>query len=90
MGAEQKIRELQNRLRNFKRVLKSGKFKPNKLDYDFKRLKKVDNDTERYSRYDAKRDKKSKKKLRSPLNRGEIVYVLSARIKKKKRAIHFL
>ena len=32
-----------------------------KLDYDFKRLKKVDKDAERYSRYDAKRDKKSKK-----------------------------
>ena len=28
-----------------------------KLDYDFKRLKKVDKDADRYSRYDAKRDK---------------------------------
>ena len=28
------------------------------LDYDFKRLKKVDKDADRYSRYDAKRDKK--------------------------------
>ena len=54
-----------------------------KLDYDFKRLKKVDKDADRYSRYNAKRDKKSKKKLRSPLNLGEIVYILSARIKKK-------
>ena len=33
-----------------------------KLDYNFKRLKKVDKDADRYSRYDAKRDKKSKKK----------------------------
>ena len=55
-----------------------------KLDYDFKRLKKVDKDADRYSRYDVKRDKKSKKKqLRSLLNLGEIVYILSARIKKK-------
>ena len=46
-------------------------------------MKKVDKDAERYSRYDAKRDKKSKKKLRSPLNLGEILYVLLARIKKK-------
>ena len=123
--AEQKIRELKNRLKSFKHMLKSGKLKPKealkkatknmniyptrkygvppeevekksleseeyKLDYDFKRLKKVDKDAERYSRYDTKRDKKSKKKLRSPLNLGEIVYVLSARIKKKRRAIHFL
>ena len=118
MGEEQRIRELKNRLKNFKRVLKSGKLKPNealkkatknmnilptrkygvppeevekrsleseeyKLYYDFKRLKKVSKDAERYSRYNAKRHKKSKKKLRSPLNLGEIVYVLSARIKKK-------
>ena len=125
MGAEQKIRELKNWLKNFKRVLSNGKLQPNKalkkatkninifptrkygvppeevekkslaseeykLDYDFKRLKKVDKDAERYSRYDAKRDKNLKKKLRSPLNLGEILYVLSARIKKKRRAIHFL
>ena len=96
VGPEQKIRELKNRLKNFKRVLKSGTLKPNealkkatknmniftirkydvppeeveeksleleefKLDYDFKRLKKVDKDTERYSRYDAKRNKNLKK-----------------------------
>ena len=70
-----------------KKSLESEEYK---LDYDFKHLKKVDKDAERYSRYDTKRDKKSKKKLRSPLNLGEIVYVLSARIKKKRRAIHFL
>ena len=28
-----------------------------KLEYDFKRLKKVDKDAQRYSRYNAKRDK---------------------------------
>ena len=33
-----------------------------KLAYDFKRLKKVDKDADRYSRYDAKRDKNKKKK----------------------------
>ena len=37
----------------------------------------------RYARYDLKRDKKSKKKLSSPLQSGEIVFVLSSRIKKK-------
>ena len=30
VGAEQKIRELKNRLKNFERVLKTEKFKPNK------------------------------------------------------------
>ena len=60
-----------------KKSLESEEYK---LDYDFKRLKKVDKDAERYSRYDAKRDKKSTEKLRSPLNLGEIVCVLSARI----------
>ena len=84
MGAEQKIRELKNWLKSFKRVLSNGKLKPNealkkatknvnifptrkygvppeevekkslaseeyKLDYDCKRLKKVDKDADRYS-----------------------------------------
>ena len=53
-----------------------------KLNYGFKRLKRVDKDADRFSRYDAKRDKKSKKKLISPLNLEEIVYILSTRIKK--------
>ena len=79
LAAEQKTRELKNCLKNFKRLLKKGKLKPNealrkatvnmnifptkkygvppkemekkslepeeyKLDYDFKRLKKVDKD----------------------------------------------
>ena len=63
-----------------KKSLESEEYK---LNYDFKHLKKVYKEAERYSRYDAKRDKKSKKKLRSLLNLGEIVYVLLARIKKK-------
>ena len=92
VGAEQKIRELKNQLKNSKRMLKTGKLKSNealkkatnnmnifptgkygippeevekksldseeyKLEYDFKRLKKVGKDAQRYSRYDAKRDK---------------------------------
>ena len=118
MAAEQKIRELKNRLKNFKRLLKKGKLKPNealrkatvnmnifptkkygvppeevgkksleseeyKLDYNFKCLKKVDRDAARYWRYDMKLNKKIKKKVRSPLNVGEIVFVLSAKLKKK-------
>ena len=124
MAAEQKIRELKNRHKNFKRLLRMGKLKPNealrkaivnikifptkkygvppkqaekkslkseeyKLDYDFKPLKKVDKDAARYSRYNMKLEKKIKKKLRSPLNVEEIVFVLSARIKKRS-SFHFL
>ena len=47
-----------------------------KLSYDIDRIRKVDKDAARYARYDLKRDKKSKKKLRSPLQTGV------ARIKK--------
>ena len=54
-----------------------------KLDYDFKRLKKVGKDAARYSRYDKKVDKRNKKILRSPLNVGEVAYILSGRLKKK-------
>ena len=96
IGAEQKIRELKSHLRNFKKLVKRGKLKPNeaskkatnnmnmlptrkygvppeevekesleskeyKLDYDFKRLKKVDKDVTRYSRYNKKEDKRNKK-----------------------------
>ena len=94
----QKIRELKNRLKNFKRlnkiekktlkaneVLKKATANMNlqptrkygvpleevekksteseeyRLTYDFSRLKKVDKDTERYSRFDRKSDKKTKK-----------------------------
>ena len=63
-----------------KKSLESEEYK---LDYDFKRLKKVDKDAARYSWYDKKVDKRNKKNLRSPLNVGEVVYVLSGRLKKK-------
>ena len=43
-----------------------------KLDYDFKRLKKVDKDAARYSQYNKKVDKRNKKVLISPLNVGEV------------------
>ena len=115
VAAEQKIRELKFRLKNFKRLSKISKnlLKPNvvlrkatnnmniqptrkygvppneveseeyKLSYDIDRIRKVDKDAARYARYDLKRDKKSKKKLRSPLQTGEIVFDLSSRIKQK-------
>ena len=120
VAAEQKIRELKFRLKNFKTLSKISKnvLKPNvvlkkatnnmniqptrkygvppnevekksleseeyKLSYDIDRIRKVDKDAARYARYDLKRDKKSKKKLRSPLQTGEILFVLSSRIKKK-------
>ena len=54
-----------------------------KLQYDFRRLKKIDKTSARYSRYDQKKDKNNKKKLCSPLEKGEIVLVLSSRLKKK-------
>ena len=54
-----------------------------KLSYNIDRIRKVDKDVARYTRYDLKRDKKSKKKLRSPLQTGEVIFVLSSRIKKK-------
>ena len=69
-----------------KKSLKSEEYK---LDYDFNPLKKVDKDVARYSRYNMKLEKKIKKKLRSPLNVGEIVFVLSARVKKRS-SFHFL
>ena len=63
-----------------KKSLEPGEYKS---DYDFKRLKKVDKDAARYSRYDKKVDKRNKKTLRSPLNVGEVAHVLSGRLKKK-------
>ena len=119
VAAEQKIRELKVRLKNFKRLNEISKnvLKPNKalkkatnnmniqparkygvppkkvekksieseeykLSYDIDRIRKVDKDAARYARYDLKRDKKSKKKLKSPLQTGEVVFVLSSRLKK--------
>ena len=51
--------------------------------YDFHRLKKVNKDAERYERYDISYDKKTRKKLRDPLEIGEKVLVLAERIRKK-------
>ena len=121
VAAEQKIRELKNGLKSFKRLNKIEKktLKPNevlkkatanmnlqltrkygvppeevekksieseeyRLTYDFSRLKKADEDAERYSRSDRKSDKKNKKKLRSPLAEAELVYLLSSRLKKRR------
>ena len=51
--------------------------------YGFHRLKKVNKDAERYERYDISYDKKTRKKLRAPLEIGEKVLVLAERIRKK-------
>ena len=51
--------------------------------YDFHRIVKVSKDAARYKRNDIRLDKKSRKKLRSPLLIGEKVLVLGERLKKK-------
>ena len=51
--------------------------------YDFRRMVKVSKSTERYSQSDERLDKKSRKKLRSPLMVGEKVLVLAERLRKK-------
>ena len=51
--------------------------------FDIKRIRKVGLDKDRQGRYFEKIGKKKKKKLRSPLNVGEDVLVLAARLKKK-------
>ena len=61
-----------------------------RLTYDFSRLKKVDKNAERYSRYDRESDKKAKKKLHSPLVEGELVYLLSCRLKEKTPIQYFI
>ena len=60
------------------------------LSYDIDRIRKVDKDVARYARYDLKRDKKSKKKLRSALQTGEVVFVLFSRIKKDASYVFYL
>ena len=52
--------------------------------YDFHRMVKVSKSAERYSRNDERLNKKSRKKLRSPLTVGEKVLVLAERFKKKR------
>ena len=51
--------------------------------FDTKRIYKVGLDKDRENRYFEKIDKKKKRKLRSPLNIGEDVIILAARLKKK-------
>ena len=51
--------------------------------FDTKRIYKVGLDKDRQNRYFEKIDKKKKRKLRSPLNIGEDVIILAARLKKK-------
>ena len=51
--------------------------------YDFHRMVKVSKSAERYSRNDERLNKKSRKKLRSPLTVGEKVLVLAERLRKK-------
>ena len=52
--------------------------------YDFQRMVKVSKSTESYNRNDVRFDKKSRKKLRSPLMVGKKVLVLAERLKKKR------
>ena len=59
---------------------KDSKF--NREMYDFLRVKKVDNNNYRNSKYDAKKDRRQKK-LRNPLYLDEKVLVLAERLKKK-------
>ena len=51
--------------------------------YDFRRLVKVGQHAERYERSNIPSDKKIRKKIRSPLNVGEIVLALAKRLRKK-------
>ena len=51
--------------------------------YDFHRVVRVSRDAERYKRNDIRFDKKTRKKLRSPLTVGEKVLVLAQRLRKK-------
>ena len=51
--------------------------------YDFHRMVKVSKSAKRYNRNDIRFDKKSRKKLRSPLTVGEKVLVLAERLRKK-------
>ena len=51
--------------------------------YDFHRMVRVSKDAKRYKRNDIRFDKKSRKKLGSPLMVGEKVLVLAKRLRKK-------
>ena len=58
--------------------------------YDFHRIVKVSKDAARYKRNDIRLDKKSRKKLRSPLLIGEKVLVLAERLKKKTHQVLYI
>ena len=60
--------------------LKNGEF--NREMYDFKRIKKIDNNIYRTKKYEIKKDKR-RKKLRNPLYLDEKVLILAERLKKK-------
>ena len=51
--------------------------------YDFQRMARVSKDADRYELVDISADKKSRRKLRSPLMIGEKVLALAKRLKKK-------
>ena len=58
--------------------------------YDFYRIVKVSKDVARYKRNDIHLDKKSRKKLRSPLLIGEKVLVLDETLKKKMHQVLYI
>ena len=62
-------RELECLRMKQKKYLESAEYK---LDYGFKRLKKVDKSAARHSQFDKRVDKQDKKILRSPLNVGDV------------------
>ena len=63
-----------------KKSLKDEKFRE---VYDFHRMVRVSRDVERYKRNSIRSDKKTRKKLRSPLTVAEKVLVLGERLRKK-------
>ena len=62
-----------------KKSLKDEKFRE---VYDFHRMVRVSRDVERYKRNSIRSDKKTRKKLRSPLTVAEKVLVLGERLRK--------
>ena len=58
--------------------------------YDFHRIVKFSKDAARYKCNDIRLDKKSRKKLRSPLLIGEKVLVLAERLKKKMHQVLYI
>ena len=65
-----------------KKSLKDKKFQE---VYNFHRMVRASRDAERYKLNDISFDKKTRKKLRSPLTIGEKMLVLAKRLRKKRR-----